>query len=113
MRARAGRRLVIAVVLALAAPAGAQTFDFATCDPAVTAATACSSTITRCCKQAAAAGSSFLFNGVDKAIVIPMDACHQDGSASGSSNGPRWCSNKPSGSGLMLAYGLVYRLLQN
>src|SRR6185369_3206673 len=62
--------------------------------------------------QAASAASSFLYNGSAKAIVIPMDSCHQDGAASGGTSAPSWCSNKASSSGLVVAYGLVYRLLQ-
>ncbi len=116
MRASSGSRIVV-IVLSLLAFGGvgeAQTFDFATCDPSVTAATACSSSVTRCCRQAAAVASSFLYNGTDKAIVIPMDYCHQATTGSGSSGAPTWCNKKPSGgSGMIQAYGLVYRLLQN
>ncbi len=105
--------LALALVVGLAVPARAQTFDFATCDPAVTKATTCSSSVNRCCEQATAPASAFLYNGTDKAIVIPMDFCHQAMTTANNANAPTWCANRPStGNGMMMAYGLVYRLLQ-
>ena len=114
--------LVLALgVIVLCAPraARAQTYDFATCDPSVTSTTACSSTMTHCCKEAANAGSSFLLTGGAScttgscAIVIPMDFCHQGNATSSSTSAPTWCGNRVSNDGSILTYGLIYRLLQN
>src|SRR2546423_8593596 len=115
MRGKIGSHVVAALIaLAATRSASAQTFDYATCDPAVTKATACSGVITKCCQQAAGVGSSFLVSGADKAIVIPMDYCHQSNTATPTTGAqPTWCSVRPSGIGMMLAYGLIYRLLQN
>ncbi|MDB4959002.1 MAG: Type fimbrial biosis protein PilY1 [Myxococcales bacterium] len=106
--------LGIAIILACVSQAHAQAYDFATCSPGAVPVTACNSTITRCCKQAAGTGSSILRSGTDYAIVIPMDYCHQAGSASPTDgSAPTWCSKPTSPGGMVLAYGLVYRLLQN
>lgn len=50
--------------------ARAQTYDFATCDPAVTKITPCSTTTTRCCYIDTSPGSSFnqSAKGVEKAV---------------------------------------------
>jgi hypothetical protein len=111
MRRIATAFLFAATALALPAVASAQTTDFATC-PAVLPA--CSSTLNDCCYQD--------FNGASSAgpIIIPMDRCHQQISTSGKEGpatnvAPRWCEN-PVGSadeGMIQAYGLVYRLMQN
>src|SRR5436305_15177493 len=113
MRGKVGSYVVASfVACALFAPraARAQTYDFATCDPTVTPTTACSSTVTTCCKQAAGAGSSFLLSGANCtsgscAIVIPMDYCHQGTTSPGQQSGPAWCSAKASTDGMIMTYG--------
>src|SRR6188768_120319 len=73
--------LVVSTLTAITGVARAQTYDFATCDPAVTKITPCSTTTTRCCHVDTSPGSSFNQSGSDYALVIPMDSCHQGGTA--------------------------------
>jgi hypothetical protein len=102
--------LVAAALLALEVPAGAQQ-DFATCDPDMPL---CTGDINDCCYRAMnPVGSS-------RAVVIPLDRCHQQIATSGAegppaATSPAWCQD-PVGSadeGQFQAYGLVYRLMQN
>ncbi|MGE0871663.1 MAG: hypothetical protein AB7P03_24100 [Kofleriaceae bacterium] len=117
-------QLGIAIVTAWllhAQTASAQLADFATCPASLST---CSSTTTSCCKKDFAPASGA------KAIIIPMDRCHQRVAGSGvesppGSGPPRlaagtanlgqgWCQN-PIGSaddGVFQVYGLVYRLMQ-
>ncbi len=124
MRAKLGNAfllLSLLLVAAVASPAHAQKYDFATCDPAVTALTVCSSTVTACCTKATTASSSFLLSGTDKALIIPLDRCHQRPGTSkeGAPNditgaSPYWCymATPTADDGMYQAYGLMYRLLQ-
>ena len=111
---------VLALVAAAALPsrAHAQTYDFATCDPAVTKITPCSTTTTRCCYVDTSPASAFNQSGTDYALVIPMDSCHQGGTADdggaypGSTASSMWC-RKPTNAGqIFKVYGLMYRLMQ-
>jgi hypothetical protein len=122
MRDKVGSCVVACVVVACAviAPhaARAQTYDFATCDPTVTPTTPCSSTTTSCCKQAAGAGTSFLLSGGAScsagscALVIPMDWCHQGTATAQSTSAPTWCGTRVGSDGMMVTYGLIYRVVQ-
>lgn len=125
MRAKIGNAsllLALLVVAALAPSAHAQKYDFATCDPAVTALTVCSSTVTACCTKATGVSSApFLLSGADKALMIPLDRCHQrpGSSKEGAPNdttgaSPYWCykATPTADDGMYQAYGLAYRLLQ-
>src|SRR5262249_50723169 len=106
-----------AIVIALALYEGtahAQADDFATCAVNAVEATTCSSATSSCCKRQASVGSSFLQSGTDYAVIIPLDYCHQAGTASPQDgSAPTWCSKPTSSGGMTTAYGLVYRLLQN
>ncbi len=75
--------------------------DFATCDPAGPLPVCDTrSGIGSCCRRQFSAGS----------VIIPMDRCHQLGSAPGNTVN-NWCVNPSSGNGDHI-YGLVYRLMQ-
>jgi hypothetical protein len=95
--------------------AHAQAADFATCSPGTVASTSCSASTKACCKQPASVASAFLTSGTDYAVIVPLDYCHQAGSASPTTGAaPTWCS-KQTGSadaGMTASYGLVYRLMQ-
>jgi len=111
--------LALVALVASTARAHAQTYDFATCDPAVTNTTPCSATTTRCCYIDTSPGASFNQSGTDYALVIPMDACHQDssaaddgGTAPGVTASSQWCSKPTSGSDIFKVYGLMYRMMQ-
>jgi hypothetical protein len=92
--------------------------DWTSCDPAATKTTVCSATVTKCCTGA------FAGNATAKAILIPLDRCHQPIAAAGiygiPGSGPpgangAWCVDSPAANahGMFYAYGLVYRLMQN
>ena len=119
------RLLLLAAALAGAlalgpAEAHAQSTDFATCP---TTLGTCSTTVTSCCKKPFAPTASA------KALIIPLDRCHQRVANSGvespaGSGPPRnadntpnlgngWCASPTTtGDGMFQAYGLVYRLMQ-
>src|SRR5688572_20640416 len=104
------RGIGVALAAALFAPAVAfaQLTNFqcptspAACDPV--------NGVSDCCQRPFSAGS----------IVIPMDRCHQVLAMAGtlgppnSANSPKWCANSGPGQddGIFMAYGLVYRLMQ-
>ena len=109
--------LLVTFVVALAMPrsANAQVTDHAQCG---TQLPACTTLRTNCCTR------DFVGSSSQKAIIIPMDRCHQqianggaNAPASGASaaNSPDWCANSPgtSANAMNRAYGLVYRLMQN
>ncbi len=111
------RLVVLASVIGLAgvlAPrdAHAQVSDHAQCG---TSLPACTTLRTNCCTR------NFEGSTAQKAILIPMDRCHQqiaNGGANGattSANSPTWCIDNPGTSvnAMNRAYGLVYRLMQN
>jgi len=123
-----GSCLILLSLCALAGPAAAQSSDFATC---ANTSTACSATVTSCCTAA------FPATAAGKAILIPLDRCHQPlGTGDLSPPGPGapwtgsvfnlgqgWCVDSPgtdatriggtaSDDGMFKAYGLVYRLMQ-
>ncbi len=110
------RRCALAGALAWAvAPrvASAQQIDFATCGANLNACDQ-SASVNNCCYRA------FDPVSTDKAIVIPMDRCHQPMANGGklappSSSSPKWCNDSPSSAddGIFEAYGLIYRLMQN
>ena len=88
----------------------AQVVDFATCDQNLVA---CDTNTTSCCYR------NFDSVGGDKAIIIPLDRCHQRIASSGklgppSNASPQWCQDSPSSvdNGVFEVYGLVYRLMQ-
>lgn len=100
----------VLATLALAGSAWAQAEDFATCPATLPQ---CDANTDDCCYR------TFDPVGTDKAIVIPMDRCHQvvgsGTEAAPTSEAPKWCQ-EPSASaddGMFQAYGLVYRLMQN
>ncbi|HEY5922385.1 MAG TPA: hypothetical protein VIV11_11975 [Kofleriaceae bacterium] len=110
--------LVAGAIAIVPARALAQTYDFATCDPAVTKITPCSTTTTRCCYIDTSPASAFNQSGTDYALVIPMDSCHQGSGADdggkypGSTASSFWC-RKPTNAGeIFKVYGLVYRMMQ-
>ncbi len=122
MRVQLGSVLVASAVTAglFAGTASAQNIDWATC---ATTMPACSSMVTGCCTESAAAlnfGSGTSGSpSINKAIVIPMDRCHQALStpttmAPPGAGAPMWCRDSPAGTsnGMMFAYGLIYRLMQ-
>jgi hypothetical protein len=74
---------------------------------------ACSATVTECCQR------PFAPLGQHRALVIPLDRCHQKVANGGSFAppglaAPAWCSQLGTShdNGMMHAYGLVYRLMQ-
>ncbi|HTJ45776.1 MAG TPA: hypothetical protein VL463_26920 [Kofleriaceae bacterium] len=107
--------LAAAIIVAVAAPsAHAQSQDFASCNKDLAQ---CDQTTTNCCYRP--------FDPVanDRAIIIPLDRCHQVVASSGKyappSGGtaaPSWCGNAgpytANDNGMYHAYGLVYRLMQ-
>ncbi|MCE9574276.1 MAG: hypothetical protein K8W52_14105 [Deltaproteobacteria bacterium] len=106
--------IVAAAVIAVLAPAAqAQpTTDFASCSADLVA---CDANTDNCCYR------PFDAVATDRAIVIPMDRCHQVVSQSGkyappSSAAPAWCQDagpfSSNDNGLYHTYGLVYRLMQ-
>jgi hypothetical protein len=102
--------LLAAALLALEASAAAQQ-DFASCDPDMPA---CTGDINDCCYR------SMNPVGTNRAVIIPLDRCHQRIASSGAdgppaATSPAWCADSPSDydEGQFQAYGLVYRLMQN
>lgn len=106
--------LAAAALVIAAAPraAHAQAQDFGSCSGDLTA---CDSTTFNCCYR------PFDPVGTDKAIIIPLDRCHQVVASSGKygvpgSAAPAWCSDpgpfSSNDNGMYKAYGLVYRLMQ-
>lgn len=104
----------LAATLALA-PSSARaqgTSDFASCGPDLPV---CAAGVEDCCVRAFDPIAS------DKAIVIPMDRCHQVVAQSGKLAPPTatgsWCSNpgpfSANDNGQYEAYGLIFRLMQN
>ena len=101
------------ITLGLLAPRPAAAHeDFATCGPDLPA---CSAEITSCCHLPFAPVSG------KGAIVVPMDRCHQQLASSGTEgppaqDSPAWCGPKSpalsADPGMLHAYGLVYRLMQ-
>src|SRR5262249_23073026 len=90
----------------------AQSQDFASCNADLAA---CDSTTHDCCYRPFDPVAS------DRAIIIPMDRCHQVVASSGkysapSSSAPSWCADPgpywSNDNGMSQAYGLVYRLMQ-
>src|SRR5258706_14794995 len=73
--------ITIVFALATAGNASAQTYDFATCNPTTVAATACDTTTHTSCCTLATTTTGLLTSGSDRALILPMDYCHQDGSA--------------------------------
>lgn len=109
----AAAAVFLAVLLGAPAPAAAQVqTDFASCaaDLAV-----CDANHEDCCVRAFDPIAS------DRAVVIPMDRCHQVVAQSGKLAPPTvaaaWCSNpgpfSSNDNGMYVAYGLVFRLMQN
>ena len=108
--------LLVAFVIALVPrSADAQVTDHAQCG---TQLPACTTLRTNCCTR------DFVGSSSQKAIIIPLDRCHQqianggaNAPASGASaaNAPDWCANSPGTSvkAMNRAYGLIYRLMQN
>jgi hypothetical protein len=106
-------RAVVLVVAAIAArPALAQVTDPATCGSTLPA---CTATRTSCCTR------DFAGSSAAKAILIPLDRCHQvvansgsDGPPSGGGSSPNWCADSPptNVNSQNYAYGLVFRLMQ-
>jgi hypothetical protein len=86
--------------------------DFASCSPTLSA---CDQTTNDCCYR------PFDPVATDRAIIIPLDRCHQVvatsgkyGAPSGGTAAPTWCSDPGTSAdnGMYEAYGLVYRLMQ-
>jgi hypothetical protein len=101
--------LAVIVLAALSGRAEAQN-DFATCPVSLPL---CSGAVDDCCAR------PFDAVATDKAIVIPMDRCHQKIANGGKlsppgTGAPEWCADSGSGfdDGMYEAYGLVYRLMQ-
>jgi hypothetical protein len=103
--------LATVAVAATAAPAVAST-DFGTCSADLTA---CDADTDDCCYRAFDPVAS------DRAILIPLDRCHQAVASNGkygapSVTAPAWCAEPSAYSandeGMYEAYGLVYRLMQ-
>lgn len=93
-------------------PGGGLARDWLSCP---TDLTICDETTTACCRR-----SFGTFDGRN-AIIIPMDRCHQPIPGGGKYDPPgsgsaAWCVNPgvvdSSGNGMIEAYGLVYRLMQ-
>ncbi|MBA3451582.1 MAG: hypothetical protein H0T42_00630, partial [Deltaproteobacteria bacterium] len=103
--------VVVSAGLGLAVPrsAHAQVTDGVTCP---VSPPACTPSTTGCCTR------DFVGSSSQKAIVIPMDRCHQNPTRPGdvvatTTSAPTWCSNPvANGDGMNRAYGLVYRLMQ-
>ena len=103
--------VVAALVFALGKTAAATpNTDFATC-PAELGA--CDDETSNCCYRSFPAASG------RRAVVIPMDRCHQSLATGGklqppTSDSPAWCVSPSSSAdnGMFEAYGLVYRLMQ-
>ena len=101
------------ISLGLLAPRDAAALeDFATCAPDLPA---CSDEVNACCERS--------FDEADsrRAVIIPMDRCHQQIASSGkegppAQDSPAWCGAKSpalsADQGMIHAYGLVYRLMQ-
>lgn len=116
MTVRFAGALAVAIALvgvAAARPAVAQVAtDFASCAPDLAV---CDANHQDCCIR------DFDAIATDKAIVIPMDRCHQVLASGGPLAPPTaagsWCSNPGPFSandlGMFEAYGLVYRLMQH
>jgi hypothetical protein len=116
MHARLGSALLL--LLLGTTSASAQTVDWATCG---TSPAACTTSSAACCKET---GTNLNIGtaSVNKAIIIPMDRCHQTyanndypgaGAPNDSDNGG-WCSNPIDTNvhGMFYAYGLIYRMMQ-
>jgi hypothetical protein len=111
-----GRQLTLATlvfVFALPSEAFAQASDHAQCG---TTLPACSTARTNCCTR------NFESSTAQKAIVIPLDRCHQKLATSGpnvppsgGASSPAWCVDEgnTNTNAMNRAYGLVYRLVQN
>jgi len=104
--------LSLGVVAATASRAHAQAQDFGSCSPDLTA---CDSTTVNCCYRPFDPVAS------DKAIIIPLDRCHQVVAQAGKyappgAAAPAWCADPgpytANDVGMYQAYGLVYRLMQ-
>ena len=114
MRAKLGSTILLAsFALAMQVQrADAQVSDEANCG---TSLPACSALRLSCCTR------DFASTATARAIVIPMDRCHQpftNASGTGADvadTAPQWCSGSPSPNtnAQNYAYGLVYRLMQN
>ncbi|HEU5055018.1 MAG TPA: hypothetical protein VFU21_00775, partial [Kofleriaceae bacterium] len=108
MRSRTA--LLAVTLLALEGRAGAQQ-DVATCDADLPV---CTGEINDCCVR------SFDPIGSRRAVLIPMDRCHQQVADAGelappAAESPSWCRDPSAAAddGMFEAYGLVYRLMQN
>lgn len=107
-----GLALIATLALAPRAAHAQGTTDFASCGPDLPV---CAAGVEDCCVRAFDPIAS------DKAIVIPMDRCHQVVAQSGTLSPPTatgsWCSNPgpfaSNDNGQYEAYGLVFRLMQN
>lgn len=109
-----GLAALVAAMLAIAAPAQAQpTNDFASCSGDLVA---CDANTDNCCYR------PFDPVAADRAIIIPMDRCHQVVAQSGkyappAAAAPAWCTDagpySSNDDGLYHSYGLVYRLMQH
>ncbi len=108
-----GRPLLYALALVCAGPAAAraQAQDLATCDADLPV---CTGEINDCCVRA------FDPIATRRAVLIPMDRCHQRLAATGelappAAAAPSWCGDPVASAddGMFAAYGLVYRLMQN
>ena len=113
MFGRLGSCLLFLVAFALVPRAAhAQVTDHAQCG---TVLPECSTLRTNCCTRDFEGSSS------QKAILIPLDRCHQQISNGGANSpttsdaAPAWCHDNPGTSvdAMNRAYGLVYRLMQN
>jgi hypothetical protein len=104
--------LALAPMAAMQTAAAQQVIDFATCGPDLVACD--ENLMTACCYRDFTPEAS-----EPKAIVIPMNRCHQQIAVSGilgppPEDAPAWCRD-PIGhadEGMYQAYGLVYRLQQ-
>src|SRR5688572_14930721 len=114
MLEKIGKCIVILSVLAFAVPAKrahAQVVDPATCG---TSLPPCTATRTSCCVR------NFVSTSTQKAILIPLDRCHQpfvnavaQGGPDSNDNAPQWCHDDPSPqtNSQTYVYGLIYRLM--
>ncbi len=105
--------VVLAVNVGAPGVARAQRTDEASCP---TTLPACTVSRLSCCTR------DLIGSATAKAIVIPLDRCHQqiavsgvDGAPTGGGSAPNWCADAPGSNlnGMFFAYGLVYRLMQS
>lgn len=101
---------ITVIVLALWSGKAEAQNDFASCPATLPA---CGGTVDDCCAR------PFDPVSTNKAIVIPLDRCHQRLASSGKNGppgaaAPAWCADSGTGfdEGMYQAYGLVYRLMQ-